>query len=107
VYNNYIDGKLELSTMKTKTFILFAAEAINENMNFLADEPCDVYIDTLEQNQQLIDAVSRAVKHGMESAELISLTEQLMYWNVVAWADSSEFKLHELANSYFNELEGK
>jgi hypothetical protein len=93
--------------MDVKTFVLFAAEVISENMNYLADPDCGHEIDSsLEQNEQLMDAVKRAMLHGMESAELVSLTEQLMYWNVVAWADSDEFKLHALANAYFDELEG-
>lgn len=94
--------------MDTKTFVLFAAEVISENMNYLADTDDGYEIDgSLEQNQELMDAVKRAMLYGMESDELISLTEQLMKWNVVAWADSDEFKLHELANKYFDEMESK
>jgi hypothetical protein len=92
--------------MDIKTFIIFAAEVISENMNYLADAEGSEIQTTLEQNQELMDAVKRAVTLGMESAELISLTEQLMHWNVVAWADSAEFKLHIMATDYFNEVEG-
>ncbi|MBM6700524.1 hypothetical protein H7U32_09595, partial [Bifidobacterium pullorum subsp. saeculare] len=65
VYNNYIDSKLELSTMETKTFILFAAEVISENMNYLADADCGDEIDSsLEQNEKLMELVKRAMLEG-------------------------------------------
>jgi hypothetical protein len=93
--------------MDVKTFIIFAAEVISENMNYLADADDSAEIDsTLEQNTELMEAVKRAVTLGLESAELVSLTQQLMHWNVVAWADSAEFKLHIMATDYFNEVEG-
>lgn len=94
--------------MEVTTFVLFAAEAISENMSYLADsdhEKSEV-ASCLEQNEILMATVKRAMLDGMESNELVTITEQLMHWNVVAWADSDEFKLHSLANQYFNELPG-
>lgn len=105
VYNNYIDSKLELSNMETKTFILFAAEVISENMNYLADADDGAEIDSsLEQNEKLMELVKRAMLEGVEPADLVQSAINLMHWNIVAWADSEEFKLHELANRFLDEV---
>lgn len=91
--------------METKTFILFAAEVISENMNYLADAECGDEIDSsLEQNEKLMELVKRAMLEGIEPADLVQSTINLMHWNIVAWADSEEFKLYELANRFLDEV---
>lgn len=92
--------------METKTFILFAAEVISENMNYLADDgadDCAVIDSSLEQNEKLMELVKRAMLEDIEPADLVQSTINLMYWNIMAWADSEEFKLHELANNFLDE----
>lgn len=91
--------------METKTFILFAAEVISENMNYLADADDGAEIDSsLEQNEKLMELVKRAMLEGIEPADLVQSVINLMHWNIVAWADSEEFKLHELANRFLDEV---
>lgn len=91
--------------METKTFILFAAEVISENMNYLADADDGAEIDSsLEQNEKLMELVKRAMLEGIEPADLTQSVINLMHWNIVAWADSEEFKLHELANEWLDSL---
>lgn len=94
--------------MKLKTFVLFAAEAISENMNYLADPDDGAETDgSLDQIDALMQVVRTATLEGMTEAELDDKAEELMYYNITAWADSNEFKLHELANSWFDEQEAK
>lgn len=94
--------------MKQKTFIIFAAEVISENMNYMAEpENVGELDDSLEQNELLMAAVKRVIQEEVSESEIDELANELMGWNIVAWADSDEFRLHAMANNYYDELNAK
>src|SRR5574343_293965 len=104
--------------MDVQTFVLFANEVISENMTFLLENvehsPSlggndEIFIDqilvTSEHTTELVKILKRIMLEQLTERELLQAAYNHMQWSIIAWADSDEFKLHELANKFIDEFE--
>jgi len=89
--------------MKYLHFIAFASEMFREEMGALADT--DAAEDKIESAKH-VEAIARAVVEAVnapydDEQRLEELANEIgMYEHIEAWADDSEFVMHEFAINY-------